>query len=223
MLERVVASLESSNRIERIWVSIDRPEVISTVAGLRDRIESGRLQVLQSDRSPSTSTLRALDSLPDIERLLVTTADHALLESRMIEAFLTAADDQAPDVAVALVNAERIRARFPDTVRTYIPFRGARYSGANLFALRTAKARRAVEFWARAEDFRKHPWRLASTFGPVSLLLFALRLLRLEETFRRASRVIGAEVRAVDLPFAEAAIDVDRRADHELVERILSP
>ena len=223
MLERVVAALESSTRIERIWVSIDRPEVISTVAGLRDRVESGRLQVLESERSPSTSTLRALDSLPDIRRLLVTTADHALLERQMIDPFLAAADDEASDVAVALVDAERIRARFPDTLRTYIAFRGARYSGANLFALRTAKARRAVEFWTRAEDFRKHPWRLASTFGPVSLVLFALRLLRLEEAFGRASRVIGAEVRAVDLPFAEAAIDVDRRADHELVERILSP
>ena len=140
----------------------------------------------------------------------------------MIEAFLSDADEQDPDVALALVDAERIRSRFPETVRTSIAFRGARYSGANLFALRTPTARRAVEFWTRAEDFRKRPWRLASTFGLASLILFALRRLRLEEALTRASRVIGAEIRAVDLPFAEAAIDIDRPADHELVEKILA-
>ena len=37
----------------------------------------------------------------------------------------------------------------------------------------------------------------------------------------RASAVIGARVAAVRLPFAEAAIDVDKPADLELVEAIL--
>ena len=222
MLERVIAALESCPRIQRIWISIDQPEVVLSAPGLRDRVDTGRVQVLKSERSPSTSTLRALDTLPDIQRLLVTTADHALLNRQMIEAFLSDADEQDPDVALALVDAERIRSRFPETVRTYIAFRGARYSGANLFALRTPTARRAVEFWTRAEDFRKRPWRLASTFGFVSLILLALRRLRLEEALTRASQVIGAEIRAVDLPFAEAAIDIDRPADHELVEKILA-
>jgi hypothetical protein len=37
----------------------------------------------------------------------------------------------------------------------------------------------------------------------------------------RVSRALGAEIRAVPLPFAEAAIDVDRPTDLELVTRIL--
>lgn len=222
MLERVVAALESSPRIARIYISIDAPEAVESVDELRDRIERGRLVVFESDRSPATSTLGTLDRLPDSTRLLVTTADHALLDRKIIEFFLNSADEGASDVAFAIVDSRQIRAQFPEAVRTYIAFRGARYSGANLFALRTANARRAVEFWTRAEDFRKHPWRLASTFGPVSLLLFALRRLRLEQALLRASRVIGAEIDAVDLPFAEAAIDVDRRNDHELVEQILA-
>ena len=59
-------------------------------------------------------------------------------------------------------------------------------------------------------------------FGPVSLVLFALRRLTLDAALERASRAIGCRVGAVSLPFAEAAIDVDRPSDLVLVERILA-
>ena len=39
---------------------------------------------------------------------------------------------------------------------------------------------------------------------------------------RRVSRVLGCEARAIALPFAEAAIDVDKPADLALVETILA-
>ena len=42
----------------------------------------------------------------------------------------------------------------------------------------------------------------------MTLLLFSLRRLSLKAALERASRAIGCEVRAVTLPFAEAAIDV---------------
>jgi hypothetical protein len=64
----------------------------------------------------------------------------------------------------------------------------------------------------RAERFRKRPWRLVSTFGPLSLALFALRRLDIDRALERASRAIGARVAAIRLPFAEAAVDVDRAA-----------
>ena len=38
----------------------------------------------------------------------------------------------------------------------------------------------------------------------------------------RASRVIGAKVAAVSLPIAEAAVDVDKIEDLELVREILA-
>ena len=99
--------------------------------------------------------------------------------------------------------------------------RGEAWSGANLFAFRTERARRAAAWWVRAEAFRKHPWRLVAVFGPISLLLFALRRLDLTGAMRRVSRAVGAEVRAVPLPQAEAAIDVDRPSDLALATRIL--
>ena len=57
---------------------------------------------------------------------------------------------------------------------------------------------------------------------PLSLLLFALHRLDLDAALARASRAMGARVAAVRMPFAEAAIDVDRASDLVLVEEILS-
>ena len=57
---------------------------------------------------------------------------------------------------------------------------------------------------------------------PISLLLFALRRLDVNALMARVSRALGVEIRAVPLPFAEAAIDVDRPADLALVNGILS-
>ena len=88
--------------------------------------------------------------------------------------------------------------------------------------LARAEAQRAAEFWGRAERFRKRPWRLVGAFGPVALLLFLLRRLDLEAALERMSRALGVRARAIRMPWAEAAIDVDRPSDLELVNRILA-
>jgi hypothetical protein len=125
-------------------------------------------------------------------------------------------------VRVGLVAASLLRARFPESTRTYLPMRDDLYSGANLFAFLTPDAKRAAEFWVRAEASRKRPWRLALAFGPRALIAFWRRRFDLDAALEQVSRVIGARVRAVRMPFAEAAIDVDRASDLALATRILS-
>ncbi len=154
--------------------------------------------------------------------MFITTADHALLTPKIIDHFAACAEQSDADLAMGVVAESVIRASYPSTTRTYLRFRDGRYSGANLFAFQLPQALRAADFWIRAEAFRKRPWRLASTFGPTTLLLFALRRLSLEQALERASRAIGCQVRAVPLPFAEAAIDVDRPSDLDLASEILT-
>jgi hypothetical protein len=134
---------------------------------------------------------------------------------------VAAARDVDADVVAAVVTEEVLRRHHPESPRTIVPLRGEGVTGANLFLLRTPEAERVVAFWARTEGVRKRPWRLVSLFGPVALARFALRTLDLDAAARVASRRIGARVAVVRLPFAEAAIDVDRPADLALATRIL--
>jgi molybdopterin-guanine dinucleotide biosynthesis protein A len=221
MLLRVVRVLKRAPSAGRIIISIDDPGVLDGVPELRDALRDGSLACRTALDSPSRSVLDALAGADPGEVFAVVTADHPLLTAEMFERFVgsAAADD---DVLVGLVSAAVIRAAYPETRRTYLRLRDDGYSGANLFAFLTPAALRAAEFWQRAEQFRKQPWRLVSTFGPLSLLLFLGRRLDLAAAFQRVSRAIGVRVRAVPLPWAEAAIDVDRPADLELVHRVLA-
>jgi GTP:adenosylcobinamide-phosphate guanylyltransferase len=222
MLVRVVRALRASSSVDRIAVSIDDPGALEVAPELRKLKACGEIVHHSSLSSPSRSVQDALNDRLLGDRVLVTTADHALLTPKIIDHFAACAEQSDADVAVGVVAESVIRASYPSTTRTYLRFRDGGYSGANLFAFRSQQALRAAEFWVRAEDFRKQPWRLASAFGPMTLLLFATRRLSLEEALERASRAIGCRIRAVSLPFAEAAIDVDRPSDLELVSEILA-
>ena len=222
MIERVVAALMASGRIGRIAISVGDPAVLQQVPGFAEFLDRGRLLALNSKESPSRSTLAAIDDLEDVYPLLVTTADHALLAPRMVRAFCDAASAGGRDLAAGLVSEAVIRAEVPETKRTYLAFRDGRFSGANLFAFMTPKSSAAAAFWRQVEQERKRPWRIAKAFGWGLLAAYLLRVWTLEQAMSRAAARIGVTAQAVPLPYAEAAIDVDKPADLELAERLLS-
>jgi hypothetical protein len=218
----VLRTLRASPRIGEILVSIDEPHLLEELPGLAGMLEAEDFRVTASKGSPSLSVASGLRELRrGGAAALVTTADHALLSTEMVGYFLDAADEAAADVAIALVSASLLQSRFPESKRTYLRLRGESYSGANLFRFRIPEGLPAVEFWVDVEDHRKSPLRLVRQFGLTTLALFALRRLDLRAAMKRASRVIGVEVAAVEMPFAEAAIDVDKLSDLEQVRQIL--
>jgi GTP:adenosylcobinamide-phosphate guanylyltransferase len=222
MLVRVIRTLRAAPSIGKLLVSIDDPSALDDVPELRALVAEGALTLRRSERSPSRSVVAVLESLPAGEPVLVTTADHALLTPAMVEHFTGACRKGDADLRVGLVAASLLQSRFPESKRTYLPLRDDRYSGANLFGFLTPQATRAAEFWVRAEASRKQPWKLALAFGPRALIAFWRRRFDLDAALEQISRVIGARVEAVRMPFAEAAIDVDRAADLALATRILA-
>ena len=223
MLLRVIEQLLAWPSIEQVLVNIDEPERIDAIPDLVRLRDAGRLRCEHSTDSPSRSVLESLDHSGLLEGpVLVTTADHALLDQTILEAFLEASARSDADLSVGLVARTTIEARFPTAKRTYLRFRDDAYSGANLFLFRRPAARGVAEFWCRIERERKHPWHLARAFGWTNLLLFVTRRLSLETAMKRASRVLGVRVEAIPIPIAEAAIDVDKLEDLELVREILA-
>lgn len=219
MLLRVVRALRASG-IDRIHLSIDRPDVLREHGELVRAIECGSLVVHEALDSPSRSVLDVLSRQPE-QPFLVTTADHALLTPEMVRHFCAEAEAGGADLSIGFVAASLLRRAHPETTRTWLRLRDEAWSGANLFAFRTARSREAARFWVRAERFRKQPWRLVAAIGPGLLLGYALGRLTLDGALARASRRIGASIRAVPMPIPEAAIDVDRESDLALATRIL--
>ncbi len=212
MLQRVIDALAGAASVGRIVVCIDDRAVLAAVAGHDD--------VVASTATPGLSVLRAVEAPGSAWPLLITTADHALLTSDLVDAFCAQSLAADADVTAGLAAAAVVRAGYPEARRTYLPFRDGGYSGCNLFALLNENGVGAVRFWRRVERHRKRPWRLIAVFGPQALLLFALRRLTLDQAFARASQRFGARAKAVRLTVPEAAIDVDKPADLALARRV---
>jgi len=151
--------------------------------------------------------------------LLVTTADHALLDPAMIADFCAKAE--GADLAIGLVERTKLMARLPETKRTWLRFRGGAYSGANLFAFGSKRAASAIELWRSVEQDRKKGWRMIAALGPMALLGAGLRLRSLDQTLTSVGRRLGISIRKVELTDPLAAVDVDKPADHALVTAIL--
>lgn len=223
MLVRVVERLNAWPTIERILVNIDEPALLLNLPGLMALRKKGIVEFMKSTDSPSRSVLESL-AWADLMSgpVLVTTADHALLDENMLDVFFRESARLDADLTFGFVSRATIEARFPRAKRTYLHFRDGSFSGANLFLFHTPNAKRAATFWQRVESERKHPWRIARAFGFGTLLLFLARRLDLDAALMRVSNVIGARVRAIRLSIAEAAVDVDKIEDLELVRRILA-
>ena len=222
MAVRVVETLAACRSVGRIALALEHPALLDDLPALRRLIAAGRCTALATGPTPSLSVQRALDELPDPLPLLVTTGDHPLLTPEMVEHFCADARRAGADLVAGLTPAAAIRKAYPDAQRTYLRFRDERYSGANLYALLGPDARRAVAFWRRVEQERKRPWRLVRAFGWRPLLAYLLGRLTLDDAMTRASEVIGARIAAAVVPYAEAAIDVDKPADLALAETILA-
>jgi GTP:adenosylcobinamide-phosphate guanylyltransferase len=214
MVTRPVAALLQSEGIGRVMVLAQQADRIRSVLPRDERLS------VDSSAGTIASTLDSILSDPATRYpLLVTTADHALLDPAMVADFCAQAD--GADVAVGLVERRALMARLPETQRTWLKFRGGAYSGANLFAFGSSRAAEAVALWKSVEQDRKKGWRMISALGPALLLGAVLRLRSLDQTLAAVSRRIGISVRKVELSNPLAAVDVDKEADHALVTEIL--
>ncbi|MDE1172913.1 MAG: NTP transferase domain-containing protein [Parvibaculaceae bacterium] len=212
MILRVIEALERSPRIGQIAV------VIENAAALAPLNLGERVAVLPAADGPSLSVRHALETLGT--PLLVTTADHALLEPEWVDYFLAHVPADA-DVAAALAPQAKVMAAVPGTRRTFLRFSDGAFSGCNLFYFSTPKANRAVAFWGRMETERKHPLRMARILGIATLLRYVTRTLSLSGVARHLGRLTNLSVSLVQLPYGLAAVDVDKPADLELVEQVL--
>jgi len=214
MVQRPVAALLSSDRVESIHVLAQQPERI------REVLPSDPQVSVEQSGDTIASTVEAFCFDPNMRwPVFVTTSDHALLTPAMIGEFLSKAE--GADVAIGVVSRNVMLKRFPQAQRTWLKFRGGAYSGANLFLLGGPEVRTALELWRSNEQDRKKSWRLLFSLGITGFLGAALRMRTLQQTLDAVGRKLGLKIRAIEMSDPLAAIDVDKPADHELVTAIL--
>lgn len=222
MLLRVLDALAASAAIDGVTLVGPQREKLAGCPELSARLARGALQWLPPQSSPSQSASTALERLPVDQPVLLTTADHALLEPRWVDAFCEQARASGKDAVVGLARHAAVQAAFPGSRRTALRFRDGAYCGCNLFAFLNRAGRRAPMFWRHIEQQRKKPHRLAAALGLGTLLAYLCGRLTLSGGLERLSDKVDARLGAVLLDDPRAAVDVDSVADFDLVQAILA-
>ena len=214
MVRRPVRALLESPEVAEVTVLTQQPEQLAGI------LPNDPALAVMPSLGTIADTLSAVCNDPETRfPVLVTTADHALLDAAMIAEFVAKAS--GADIAVAFVESGNLLARFPDAQRTWLAFGGGRYSGANLFLLGSPRADRAIAQWRSVEQDRKKGLRVLAALGPTLFMGAVLKVRSLHQTAEGLSRKLGINVRAVEMSDPLAAIDVDKPSDHALVEAIL--
>ncbi|KGB56528.1 nucleotidyltransferase family protein [Sphingopyxis sp. SE2] len=215
MLVHVVDALRNSPFVGPITILAQNSAELAAEPDLADFAD---LHFADSGQGISSSLAAALP--PGDDPLLVTTADNVLLTPTMIAEFLRDAEES--DVAVAMVEREVLLARYPQSKRTWLKFRGGWWSGANMFRLRGRRVLPLLDFWGRIERDRKKGLKIVAAFGPWLLLGALLRLFTIQQGIARAGLRFGLKARVVPMSEPEACIDADKPADIELIEAIFA-
>ena len=223
MIMRVLDALQESGLISTIILCGLSKAALRACPVLAQRMADDGIRWLAGQDSPSKSAEAALMQVDPAEPVLLTTADHALLNAEIVVDFLRKSIEKDADATFALIDYRRLQTAFPEVKRTVIKLQDGRYCSCNLFTFMRPDGRRLVSFWRKVEQSRKRPWRMvAGIMGVSAILAYAFGRLDLQQVLSRLSRRLECELSAVLLPEPCAGIDVDTVADRRLVEAILA-
>ncbi len=202
----------------KIFVAIEREEVLANEPTLNALRASGRLSLLPAQRTLLESVAAAGDvvTFP----LLITTADNVLLTEEAVLS-IDRSFEKTVDAVVALARREAILAAHPSGKGRYYQFRDGAFSNCNLFWLRDRSALRAAQPFATGGQFLKTRGRILKAFGALNAALFATRLLTLRGMFANVSRRLRVKIDPLVLSDGRLAIDVDDLKSLKMVEEIL--
>ena len=215
MVLRPLRALLTSEQVGDIIVLTQDPADLRPVLP-----DDERIQIRASGETIASTIAELISSRAADFPVLVTTADHALLDPEMIAEFTSKA--AGADLAIGVVGQKSLLARLPQTKRTWLKFRAGAYTGANMFAFGSVKVLPAVERWRSVEQDRKKGWRVLAAIGPALFLGAVLRVRTLDQSVAAVGRKLGLVIRAVVLSNPLGGVDVDKPEDHALVEAILA-
>lgn len=217
MVRYVVEAIAGSSRIGRIFIVGLSPEdgvefavpvgYVEAAGSMLDNIVVGIERVMEVD--------------PDVERVIVSSADIPLLTTEMVDYFIDTCLETDHDVYYTVVEKSVMEARFPGSRRSFVPLRGGSFAGGDINMAKVSAIHANLSLARQALEFRKNVWQQVRLLGFGTLIKFAFRRLTIADAERVASRALGCRGRAVVTPYPEMGMDVDKPHQLDMVRAIL--
>ncbi len=170
--------------------------------------------------------LTALDKMKEInpatKKILLSSSDIPLITPEVVRGFIEECGSLEGDVYYAIVEEKTMEARFPGSKRTFVPFKGGRYSGGDVFlADVTAPTKTDLDLFRALTNSRKNYLNQARMLGFGFIIRFLLRMMTLQDAVERVRKILNLDARAVDTRFAELGMDLDKPHQYEMIKATL--
>lgn len=156
---------------------------------------------------------------PKSEYVLSVSSDIPAITSEMIDWLVNTALETRHDIYYGVVKKEVMEARYPGSNRTFTKLKDMEVCGADIHiahhTMTTDPEHLAI--WEVLIGKRKSPLKQAATIGISTLVLLLLGRISLADAVARASRKLGINARVLIWEHAEAAMDVDKPHQLELL------
>lgn len=215
MLERTIETLRQTGETGRIVV-VGPTELALHPASRRADA------VLPEGTSGPENILIALEYLQAnggaSERVLVVTTDLPFITPESLSRFLNACPSHA-EICVPILRREEFLSRFSGSPATFAPLQDGEWTMAGAFLLDPAALLRNRQAVQRVFDARKSEFAMARLLGPLFVLRYLTRMLRVEDIEKRCSRILGCRGVAVRNAPAELAADIDNVEEYRYLAR----
>ncbi len=173
-------------------------------------------------RNAEAGVRHALQTLPDLFGVVVSSADIPLLTPRIVDRFVEECLRTDHDIYYSVVERSVMEGRFPTSRRSYVRLAEGEFAGGDIFLVRAGARMADPELWQKVTNARKSALRQAQLLGgPWAVLKLLLGHMSLAEAERRASQALRIRGRAVVSPDPEVGMDVDKPFQLEIVRSVL--
>ncbi|MCX6045199.1 MAG: NTP transferase domain-containing protein [Chloroflexi bacterium] len=212
MIWYVVNALVQSQAIDRIVIVGLGPE---------DGVEFGRpVHYLPDQGSMFDNVIYGFNWLAQSQAqeryALLLTGDIPLLTSVMVDQFVVTCQPLTQDVYWGIVEKRVMEATFPLSQRSYLRLMEGQFCNGNLFLGKIAAPLKRQQLVKQMLDQRKSVVRQLRLLGFGVIIKFLFHRLRLRDLLGIVQRALDLSGAPVILPFAEAAMDVDK--PHQLAQ-----
>ena len=164
---------------------------------------------------------RVLSLNPSAEMLLTVSSDIPTITGPIVDWVAEVASSGDYDVYYNYILRDAMESRFPGSKRTFTKFKGAEVCGGDLNAFRTQLLTADGAVWQELIANRKNILKQAGVIGFDLLIRMLFRQISIEDAVVKASKRLELKANAVNCPYPEIGMDVDKPYQFELLQNDL--
>ena len=149
--------------------------------------------------------------------VLVVSSDIPTLKPEMVDWLVETSMQTKDDLYYGVCSREVMEKRFPDSRRTYTKLKGIELCGADINITHVRMATEHLDMWESLIGSRKTPLKQASIIGLDTFFQVLTRSITLDDLVAKVCKRIGIAGRAIQWPYAEPCMDVDKPHQLELL------